>query len=245
MVSGAASNPDMTSCPSCGAIIVHADGGGGTIPYCAHCGWNSEAAAILLRRGAKTYLSTAVGLLLVVLVAAWMKPAMRPAAIGIAVAAVGYPLLQAASRWWRLRRISDPLHFSHERMDQSASALSSVTNAGANWDGYYRARTFARLTTVGLPVILVLFASTPVERFAWLANLSNTEMVVVLLLVIGAATVLVSVPFLRWAGWRCPRCHRQYVQPPTHARIVVFAAALWRLAFDSDCATCHLPCGEQ
>jgi hypothetical protein len=71
----------------------------------------------------------------------------------------------------------------------------------------------------------------------------KSQMAVFFVVILTAAAIC-AMPLVKWAAWRCPRCGKKFAEPQRrfgwlYSLVLVF----WRLAFDSRCATCSLPCG--
>jgi hypothetical protein len=112
------------------------------------------------------------------------------------------------------------------------------------WKDYYRLRNVARLTLLALPVGLGVLLAFSEPLSLRLSNLSSPWQITVIFSGIGLATVLVSIPLLKWAEWPCPRCGRKFAQPKVPLGKFVFVQLLWRLIFDSSCANCGLESGD-
>jgi len=112
------------------------------------------------------------------------------------------------------------------------------------WAEYYGLRRSARIAALALPALIALLSVGPIAQLLGrlLLAISLPFQVVVVLSVIGLATVLVAVPILDWARWRCPQCGHSFVQP--RATPAALFLVFRRLIVDSPCATCKLECGS-
>ena len=197
----------MTHCPTCGNAIAHADLARGTLHHCPHCGWNARAAVGIFRNNLRASVIVA-GFAVVLTVWGLIRNGHDPiGSLEMSLVFVTLSLGMSAYTWVRLMRVSNLAALAESGALTNLLHTSNVTppSADAGWEGYYRTRLWARLTVVALPLAILLLAATPITNFAWLADLSQTQTLLVIFALIGVATVLVSMPLLSWAGWRCPR----------------------------------------
>ena|SRR5579871_1470687 len=115
------------------------------------------------------------------------------------------------------------------------------------WDEYYRLRKRARLAVLAFPIVVLMLGIGPIADWLSLVlqDLGPTTQVIFLVFVIGLVSVLMAVPLLQWASWRCPRCGEKFVQPPGRLGFSALVQVARKLTTDSVCASCQLPCGER
>lgn len=112
-----------------------------------------------------------------------------------------------------------------------------------NWAEYYRLRNLARLSLLSIPVGLYLLLSVPETLKSRLNDLRFPAQITLIFGVIGIMAIVFSVPVLKWVEWRCPRCGEKFVQAKGQFGYYALGRALWRLVFNSRCATCNLRSG--
>lgn len=112
--------------------------------------------------------------------------------------------------------------------------------AGTPWREYYALRKRARLSALALIFVLVPVAGlllTLLDRL----NLPAWAYMTIFLGVNVAVIVLFSLPTIKWANWRCPRCGKPFAQPTGYPGSPL--SILVRFFLPSCCANCKLPCG--
>jgi hypothetical protein len=111
------------------------------------------------------------------------------------------------------------------------------------WAEYYRLRKWARASAISFPPALfgLMLLSEPL--LARMEGLPTHVTITIVMISIGAGTILFSAPLLKWIDWKCPRCGHKFAYPMAHFGIWTLLTVFWRLAFDSRCSTCRLECG--
>ena len=113
------------------------------------------------------------------------------------------------------------------------------------WNEYYALRNRARLSLLAMAVCLYLLVVKPPNALLdKLNSLPDPIKLTVVLVGIGVATIVLAVPLLRWAEWKCPGCGNKFVQPGFEFGILTVVTYIaWRLVSGWHCAICKLPCG--
>src|SRR5689334_13584264 len=104
------------------------------------------------------------------------------------------------------------------------------------WNKYYRLRQRARL---GLLAFLIAAYLLPIPVGIATRNLHPNIQITVFAFVILIAAGVCAKPLFKWAAWKCPRCSKKFAEPQRRfGWLYSLVLVLWRLAFDSRCATC-------
>jgi hypothetical protein len=111
------------------------------------------------------------------------------------------------------------------------------------WAEYYRLRNWARLSLVSLPAALFMSIRMPEPILLMLNALPLDSQLAIIFVIIGLGAVFFSMPVLKWADWRCPRCGEKFVQRKIYFGFLALTPLVWRLVFNSSCPTCKLRCG--
>ena len=117
---------------------------------------------------------------------------------------------------------------------------STLGDTQQTWAEYYRLRSRARTSLLAfvvaaffLPILIGVLAHT----------LRPSVELAVFLLTFGIIAIVCAVPLFKWANWVCPRCGKTFAEPKLSLGYYSLIPVLWRLALDSRCGSCKLPCG--
>jgi hypothetical protein len=239
-------------CPNCLGDVKKIELWRVSVAYCERCGWNVGFAANALRAHVRGYWgASAVGVVLAM--TAWRGPFGFS---GFAMLSLPFIVLPVSMVFVARRYLSKLSAISQRPEPQTAAAAKTFPTYSTKdphqiWSEYYRNRNWARLTLVALLAGLCLLIQKHETLSLELSRLSFGLQIAIVFLIIGIATVLFSIPMLRWAEWRCPRCGEKFAQPKSYSVwisafsiLLVLTILVWRLIFQSSCSNCQLRCGD-
>jgi len=231
-------------CPNCSGEVKKIELWRISVAYCERCGWNVAFAANALRVQVRVYWGvSAVGVILALL--AWRGPLGFSGVAMLSLPFIVLPLSMAFAGRHYLSKLSA---ISQRPEPQTAAAAKTFPTYATEdphqiWSEYNRLRNWARLTLVALPAALYLLIQKHETLSLELSRLSSGLQIAIVFVIIGIGTVLFSIPMLRWADWRCPRCGEKFAQPKAYFGTLTIISLARRLIFDSSCTACKLRCG--
>jgi len=238
-------------CPNCSGEVKKIELWRISTAYCERCGWNVGFAAKNLRLHIWVYWSISLlGFIFALMV--WRGPFGFS---GVAMISLPFIVLPV-SMVFAARHYLSKLSAVPQRPEPQTAATAKTfptyfaTDPEQIWSEYYRLRNWARLSLVTLLAALYMLIRVAESLSFELSRLRFGLQIAIIFSIIGVGAVLFSVPMLRWADWRCPRCGEKFVQPKKYFLwpsalliLLVLAILVWRLVFDPGCSNCKLRCG--